>query len=254
MSLIGENIAFVSLGSSCQVAQQLRLHAATLSYELGQDLQHRRLPFDWIIAPIEKLTGILNSGVHFPSEPGHLRPHSGQVNARYWPDAGVFFWHDFFDEAGAINVQATFESTRQQYKRHFSLLRELASKQIIVLVVANTQNNLPTVLGDQFQGFEFTLEKLRSLKSACERYLGRRCLMLAVTYQGLADYTLASGASSPDITVRYIARDQSEWEGDSAIWLDVLKDYIRSRRELRGSRIGKVAHTARRLGRKFLRR
>lgn len=253
MSLIGENIAFVSLGSSCQVAHQLRLHAATLSYETGQDLQHRRLPFDWIIAPIEKLTGMLDSGVHFPSEPGHLRPHSGQVSARYWPDAGVFFWHDFFDETGAINVQATFESTRQQYEQHFSLLRKLASKKIIVLVVANTQNNLPTVLGDQFQGFEFTLDRLRSLKIACERYVGRRCLMLAVTYQGLADDTLASDAST-DIEVRYIARDPSEWEGDSAIWLDVLKDYIRSRHELRGSRIGKVARTARRMGRKILRR
>lgn len=104
MSLIGKKHAVVGLGPSCQAAHQLKTHGARISALLGDDLEHRRLPFDWVIGAPTKTAAWLGSGEEFPYEPSDLTKLLNQATAFAWNKFGIYFWHEFKNDNGTIDV------------------------------------------------------------------------------------------------------------------------------------------------------
>lgn len=228
MSLVGKRIAVVSLGSSCQAAHQLRLHTQLISEILDDTLEHDRLPFDWAISPIQRTSEWLRSGQCFPASPQDLTPVPDQPGAFLWREQGIYFWHDFRSASG-IDLAGTFERTRAAYEHGFIKWRRLRSFERLIIVVANTQNNLPLVLGPEYPklGFDFTAANLAELKQSAEASLMRPCEMLCVTY---ADRSADELESMPtqNIVVARVPRDPSGWEGDPAVWRPVLARHLAS--------------------------
>jgi hypothetical protein len=227
MSLIGAQTGIVSLGSSCQPAHQLMQHASLISERLGEELLHDRYPLDWVICPIGKVTEWLRSGDWFPRSPDDLTPVPEDSAAYLWPERSVYFWHDFRSSGG--DLAGTFRLIQGEYERGFAKLRELHALKRVLIVVANTQNNLPLVLGPAYAdlGFDFTAANVSDLKFAFEAFLGRRCEMLCVTYAERSSDAL-HGMRDQDIAVARIPRDDSEWQGDDAVWRQVLLEYFRA--------------------------
>ena len=227
MSLVGNRIAVVSLGSSCQPAHQLKGHAQFISEIVDDELKHTRLPFDWVISPIARTTEWLRSENLFPVSPGDLASLAGQNGAFLWEEQGVYFWHDFRSYDGNIDLEGTFERTRISYELGFANLRDLRKLERIIVVVANTQNNVPCALGPSYpsDGFDFTVPLLKHFKDTVDGSFGRRTEMLCVTYADRCSNELQS-MPDLDIVVSRISRDTSGWAGDPAEWKRILLEYF----------------------------
>ena len=225
MSVVGEKLAVVSLGSSCQSAHQVKQNAGMLSALTGDALAPKRFPFDWLICPPGRTAAWIRSGDRFPRSPVELSPyrHKGTF---LWERRGAFFWHDFRQQK-VVDVEGTFDLTRGKYDRFFNSFDDLRNRERIVFILSNTQNNLVSVLGKDYEkgGFVFTPENIRAVKQGAEDALGRSCEMLVVTYDARSVPALES---LPDerITVAKIKPDGSEWKGDDATWRGLLLGYF----------------------------
>jgi hypothetical protein len=222
MSLIGKKSAIVSLGSSCQAAHQIRLHAQLLSEAMGDELVPSRLPFDWTIASAARAATWLAAADRFPCSPGELLPVDGNDGAFLWPKHGIYFWHDFRSPSG-IDVAGTFDRTREMYERQFLRLRDLGRLEKIVVVVANTQNNLTSILPSKHD-LIYSREDIVRLKTAFESMIGRPCRMLCVTNVGLHGPGFL-GDPALDITVRRIPR-AALWQGNPSFWQKIFQEYF----------------------------
>ncbi|HVW58019.1 MAG TPA: hypothetical protein VHC00_20285 [Rhizobiaceae bacterium] len=226
MSAIGEKLAVVSLGSSCQSAHQIKQNVELLSSLTGDRLMPKRFPFDWLICPVGRAAEWIGSGDRFPQSPLELSPYN-HVGTFFWEKRGVFFWHDFRQQT-LVDIEATFRVTGEKYERFFNSFADLRSKERIIFIVSNTQNNLPAVLGDDYAkggGFVFTPENTRALKRSAEDALGRSCEMLVVTYEDRSVPALES-ATAERITIARLAPDVSEWKGNDAAWQALLWHYF----------------------------
>jgi hypothetical protein len=225
MSVVGEKLAVVSLGSSCQSAHQIKQNAGMLSTLTGDELTPKRFPFDWVICPIARTAEWIRSGDRFPRSPRELSSYR-QGGTFFWEKRGMFFWHDFRQQK-VVDVEATFGLTRGKYDRFFNSFDDLRNRERIVFIVSNTQNNLVSALGDDYRkgGFVFTPENTRAVKQAAENALGKPCEMLVVTYE---ERSVPALESLPDerITVVRIRPDGSEWKGDDAAWRALLQGYF----------------------------
>jgi hypothetical protein len=223
MSLIGKKSAVVSLGSACQAAFQIRLHADLLSQALGDELVPSRLPFDWTIAPPARAADWIAASDRFPRSPDALSPVPGEKGAFYWRERGVYFWHDFKTQDG-IDVAGTFEYTRDKYERHFEKLRNLGELETVIAVVANTQNNLDGILPDKADLLYRRADVVR-LKTAFETEIGRPCRMLCVTY---GDRRTPGFWNTPklDIMVKWIPHAPSPWQGSRRHWGTTFRNYF----------------------------
>jgi hypothetical protein len=223
MSLIGKKSAVVSLGSACQVAFQIRLHADLLSQALGDELVPSRLPFDWTIAPTAKAADWIAATGRFPHSPDELSPVPGRDGAFLWRERGIYFWHDFRTQEG-VDVAGRFEYTREMYERHFEKLCNLGKLETVVAVVANTQNNLDDIFPDT-SDFIYRRENIMQLKAAFETKIGRPCRMLCITYKDRRARGLLSDPTR-DITVKWIPRDPSLWQGSRRLWQTAFRNYF----------------------------
>ncbi|MGN6585199.1 MAG: hypothetical protein ACTHJV_16000 [Rhizobiaceae bacterium] len=226
MSAVGEKLAVVSLGSSCQSAHQIKQNAGALSALTGDNLMPKRLPFDWLICPIARMAEWIGSGDRFPTSPLELSAYN-QEGTFFWEKRGAFFWHDF-RQRRIIDVEGTFGLTGEKYRRFFNSFDDLRNKERVVFIVSNTQNNLPSVLGCDYEkggGFTFTQGNTRALKRSAENALGRPCEMVFVTYSGRSAPTFES-VRSEGITVARIQQDESEWKGDDAAWQALFRRYF----------------------------
>jgi hypothetical protein len=226
MSAIGEKLAVVSLGSSCQSAHQIKQNVEMLSALTGDRLMPKRFPFDWLICPVGRTAEWIGSGDRFPQSPMELSPYNHE-GTFLWEKRGAFFWHDFRQQK-LVDIEATFDLTREKYQRFFNSFDDLRNKERVVFVVSNTQNNLPSVLGDNYSkggGFAFTAENTRALKRSAENALGRACEMLVVTYKDRCSPTLENLPDENLIVARF-PPDGSEWKGDDAAWQALFRVYF----------------------------
>lgn len=230
MSLIGNRIAVVSLGSSCQTAHQLKLNAALVSELCGDELKHVRLPFDWVIGPIEKTTEWLRPGTIFPNSPNDLTVVSRELGTFFWEQKGIYFWHDF-RSANYIDVDhfENFERTRAVYAKSFDAFRQILRKKRIVFIISNTQNNLLWAFGDDYWkiGFDFNEENIRNIKHAVNDLFGVECELICVTYAKRSADTL-SDMKDMNIFVERVEPDNSGWQGDDDAWKNLIANYFKS--------------------------
>lgn len=226
MSLAGKKMAVVSVGSSCQTAYQVRNHVELLSLLCEDELRTRRLPFDWVICSPERSAAWLESGQPFPNSADDLAPYTHE-GVFEWNARGVFFWHDFRNAQKLVDLEGTFDFTETKYRALWESFRRLGDIDRVVVVVSNIQNNLTKVLDGDFarDGFSFTLEGICRLKTAIERFLGRTCELIAVTYDDRSEAGL-HGRLPAGIRVYTVGKNSSGWAGDDAAWRDIFLDYF----------------------------
>ena len=226
MSLIGQSTALISLGCSCQTTQQLRINASALSENLGEDFAHIRMPFDWIVSSPASTTRWLEDGLQFPVSPCELDMMPNHPKAFLWRRRNITIWHDFQSATG-VDLHAAFATTAAQYAWSAAKLQALARMRRVILVVANTQNNLPASLAgaDAFESYIFTPANLIALKQAAETFLQRPCEMLCVTHPNRSAADLR-GILGHNITLAKMPKDSSLWEGHAPAWRNLLQSYL----------------------------
>lgn len=226
MSLAGEKLAVVSIGSSCQTAYQVRHHADLLSRLSGDELKPRRLPFDWVICGPSKAAAWIDSGSPFPTDADDLAPYEHE-GVFHWRKRSVFFWHDFRNEQKLVDLPGTFLSTQTKYRALWDAFRRLSQMDRVVAVISNVQNNLPKVLGDDFRSdrFSFTADDIGQVKASLDRLLGRPCELLGVTYRERSEADLAAAVPG-GIRMYTIEQNTAGWAGDDGAWQDIFLDYF----------------------------
>lgn len=216
MSLLGATTAVVSLGASCQTARQIRLHAALLSARLGEPLEPRSFPLDWMFAPPDAAARLLASEARVPETPGELVA----AQRPFWPRHGVWLWHDPMDEEGA---EEGFEELRARMARRWERFRALRALKRRIFVVSNTQNNLARVpdIAPQRLDFRLTAQRMRALADAVHGLFGE-----AGTELIFAGYAARVGEDARQAGFRLVLLDPdgSDHEGDEAQWRSVFEE------------------------------
>src|SRR5262249_49747763 len=133
-------------------------------------------PFDWLIAPLKSVRGLLQRSAFFPDTPAEIVIRQKP----YWESANVYFWHDF----GHALPEYAFTEVRQKYlHKAINLARACRSPHPLFLV-SNTQNNLKIAVADVVGNFDpcVRASDLMSLAAELRTHLQRRFRLVLVTY------------------------------------------------------------------------
>ena len=106
-------------------------------------------------------------------------------------------------------------------------IRRLRELERLIFVVGNSQNDLPEMQaesGHDPAASVISMESMQQLCDACDRYFGRPCEYLLVTYPNLKTGT----GSRPGLIVFELTPDDSKWAGDHAQWRALWTDYFRA--------------------------
>jgi hypothetical protein len=212
MSAIGERWSVVSLGMSCQTALQINHGIPLLRTLLDDDtISLRACPFDWLIAPVESVIRLLQSGEFYPRSPADI-----SINHRpYWQAANVYYWHEF--KNGYSSEE--FATVGQKYAHTAENLRWVAKSRRTLFLVSNTQNNLvddmPKVGTVDFVIRGSSLAALNAQLRAC---FHRDFHLALVTYPD----RYIDDVDQKYFSVEFIDKDESEWEGSFHNWQQAL--------------------------------
>jgi hypothetical protein len=212
MSAMGVKWSVVSLGMSCQTALQIN-HAVPLLRTLLNDdtIALRACPFDWLIAPVDSVTRMLQSGEFYPRSPTEL-----SVNHRpYWKAANVYFWHDF----KSANPHEEFATVGQKYAHTAENLRWVAKAKRTLFLVSNTQNNLVTDMA-RVGTFDAVIRgsSLAALNLQLRSRFHHDFHLALVTHPD----RYVDDVDSKYFSVEFIDKDDSEWEGSFYNWQQAL--------------------------------
>jgi hypothetical protein len=213
MSLLGATTAVVSLGASCQTARQIRLHGQLLAQAMGEALEPRSFPLDWMFAPPDAVARLLRSDIRVPPHAGELM----QAQRPFWPRHGVWLWHDAPEEFGAMQ-----ERMQRRWDR-FLALRALQRR---VLVLSNTQNNLARVpdIAPQRLDFRLTAQRMRAVTEAAQALLGTAGTeVVFVAYAA----RISDDARGCGLPLAILEPDATDHEGDAAQWGAALARLVR---------------------------
>ncbi len=202
--LIGKRTAVMSVGISCQAAEQLRSQVDHVAKILGERLEVHTTPWDWTICGPAGVAQMVQDGVTFPRDPSDL-----EARARpYWPARSCYFWH--VGKAIARHQEALEEAQGRE-----AWLDRLAGVRRRVFILANTQNNLEAKRA-AVGGFGVGLDRkgVDLLEAALVARWGPAELHV-VTRRGL--HTLKGRARTWELRP-----DPSEWRGDRAQWRALL--------------------------------
>lgn len=205
MALIGPDLAIMSVGMSCQAAQQLRVHADLVRARSGAALELHTTPWDWTICGPAGVAAMLGDGVMFPADVGELETRKGKP---YWAKRRCFYWH----MKGAI---ADHGDATAQVARQAAHLEAVAAARRRVFILCNTQNNLAQQ-ARAYGGFTVGLvaDDVRALSDALIRRFGPHELVV-VTHPGKHDLGRAWAPIE-------FGGDKSQWAGDDRQWARLL--------------------------------
>ncbi len=208
--------AIVSLGMSCQSSRQIRTSLDTLSTALGETFERERHFFDGLIAPVDGMAALFEDD--FPLfQRDQIEPGPGHPT---WQPYGIRFLHHFRTDDEDADIDAHFDEERSRFGYMREKLADLANRRRVVFVISNSQNNLAEVAAETGMGsIAFKTGELNRLQTAVDRFLGRSCEYLVVSYPDRH-----GGITHPELTV--LRPDDSEWTGDKAQWRALFQDYF----------------------------
>lgn len=217
MSIIGAHSAVVSLGASCQTARQIRQHGTLLAQRLGEGLEARSFPFDWLFAPPEAVARMLRGGIGAPEVPAELI----MAQRPFWARHGIWLWHD-----PAEGVEEGFAEMHARMTRRWQRFLDLRRLRRRVFVVSNTQNNLHHVPHYAPQAIDFTLSarRMAALVAAVEGIFG--AAGTEVMFVSYATRVTPDAARSAH-RLALITPDTSNHEGDDAQWGQAFDRLVR---------------------------
>lgn len=207
MAAVGESLAVVSLGMSCQTAEQIRRNVGLLSELAGEELEVKGTPLDWLITSPDGIVSMLDSFEFAPGSVEELEPR----DKPYWPKHECYFWHE-----PAFSHPRAFLSKADHLRKNLRRLGEIGRR---VFFFSNTQNNLPRIR-ETMGGMDFVLtpEGLEKLRGSLRRQFGDHELYV-VTYP---DRHTLQGVDG----VFEIEPDQTDWRGDASKWASIFEQTI----------------------------
>jgi hypothetical protein len=231
MALIGKKIAVVSLGVSCQTTRQIENNRERLARKLDDELEQKRLPFDWRMQPVDAVAKMVRDGEFYPPEASEL----GRDRRRYWARGKTWFWHDKWDD---------FRSFQAKQAHLVDNWKLLAKTPRIVFVVSNSQNNLARQ-AKEFGGIEIPvrIEAMFELLAVLETSFRDPELHLVTRPELVPDlgaFGFSSiapgghairvrGAARGSVTVHGVPADKSQWEGPTDAWRKVIDRIVLNR-------------------------
>lgn len=219
MSAIGNRIAVVALGLSCQTSRQIDGHVWLLRRLTGdRTIKKVSLPFDWLISTARGLAGMLEERSFLPRTAAGFVADQGRLRL---VAHNVLYWHEsrLLARAGnpAFNdIQAKFQHTSGRFD-------QIANADRVVAVLSDTQPNLPEIQEKwNFRLIDITPEEAGELRAAFERFLGRPVEMLMVSRHARPDFKPPAG-----MAYYHMVPEPAGWAGNGAHWAAVFSDYFK---------------------------
>lgn len=208
--------AIVSLGMSCQSSRQIRTSLDVLSAALGEPIERERHFFDGLIAPVGGIAALFENDFPLFTR-DEIEPGPGHPT---WQPYGIRFLHHFREEDEDADIDAHIDEELSRFGYLREKFADLTNRRRVVFVISNSQNNLTEVADETEMGsIAFHPGELSRLQKAVDRFLGRACEYLVVSYPDRH-----GGISHPELTV--LEPDDSEWTGDKAQWRALFQDYF----------------------------
>jgi hypothetical protein len=197
---------------SCQTALQINHNIPFLRTLLNDDtMSLRACPFDWLVAPVESVTQLLQRWEFYPSSPADL-----SINQRpYWGAANVYYWHDF--KTG--NPTEEFDDIKEKFAHTAENLRWVTKSQRTLFLVSNTQNNLVTDMAS-VGTFDPVIRSssLAALNVQLRARFHRDFHLALITHPD----RYIRDTEHEFFSVEHIEKDHSEWEGSPYNWQQAL--------------------------------
>lgn len=219
MSLIGEQAAVISLGTSCQSARHISLNMGLLRRRLDMTMQLRTLPLDWSLSPPSAVARWVRSPVRVPTGQAELLV----TQTPFWLRHGVWLWHDTMEN------EAAFAPLAERLERRWERMLELRKLKRRHFILSNTQNNLSSVPNQAPQPMDFNLtgQRMRDVVSAVESLFGPEGnSFLFVSYA----HRVSADAHQTGLPLAILEPDESHHDGDSAQWTAALEQHTPTER------------------------
>jgi hypothetical protein len=212
MSVIGDKIGVLALGLTCQTSFRIRAEKALIG-KLAKDpaVDEIATPFDWLIVSPAAIKRLLDQNRFVPE---HAELTSVEKRAA-WPEMGVFFWHEKqrLSDAG-------YAALRDKYQHKAENLERFKTVKKLIVIVSNTQNDLPMLAEKTGADLMLKGKDLRELYKSLKRFLGRSFQFVVVTYGDRVSGGQKFGK-------RFVLEpDVSEWKGDPKAWRGLLTDLL----------------------------
>ena len=218
MSAIGEQVAVVSLGLSCQTSRQIDGHVPLLRTLTGdQTIDKASLPFDWLISTPHGLTEMIAEADFFPEDHTHLRDDQGRLRHRKYD---VFYWHEtrHLSRPG----HPAFADAKGKFEHTSARFEQIAKLDRVVGVLSDTQGNLPELEATWDLPLTKTgIDQADAVRGSFEKLLGRSVELMMVSRNP------RPGGALPAKSAYYEMTPQPKgWAGNGRDWAKVFRDYF----------------------------
>lgn len=220
--LFARELSVVSMGMSCQTANQISQNKALISELAQTELIERSTYMDYVITDVNKLITWFDDDCPAYPELNEI----SILTKPGWLKYGMYFWHDF-----GANKHETYESVVENYQLFISKrtrkrdnLKLCSQSRRTYVFWSNTQNNLTDMPEMDFQNINpvVRVSQLVQLKQRYDQYIGQESIFNVVTYPERMDIDV----DVKGITINYLERDQSGWQGDVIQWQNVFRKSI----------------------------
>ncbi len=221
MSIVSETRAFISIGVSCQTAQQLQQQAESLSSLLDDRLSARSGFFNWVFVSASDIANVAGRLVAGPITSKSLYVPTRVREALRLEDLKIWFWHEkFSDEVTREDV----ERIAIKYERLRNNFLKMLEKPIRYIVLSNTQNNIEDFYPYLDQGMTTFLNadivsEIVEAPWATNQYGAAQ--MIALSYPHRWTGRLQRSVS-------YLEGDDTEWQGSTIAWNKALQRHFMS--------------------------
>lgn len=215
MSIVSENQAFISIGVSCQTAQQLQRHAGFLSSLLDDRLRERSGFFNWVFVGSSEIAKVVNRLLVGPITPQSLYVPVHTREALRLEDFKVWFWHEKL--SNEVN-QDDVERIAAKYERLRNNFLKMLEKPVRYIVLSNTQNNIENFYPYKIQGMDIFLDANIVSEIACAPWAANqygRAQLIALSYP-------RRWRGRSHRSVSYLEEDDSDWQGNMVSWHEAL--------------------------------
>lgn len=218
MSAVGNRVAVVALGLSCQTSRQIDGHVWLLRRLTGdRTIKRVSLPFDWLISTARGLAGMMEERSFLPRTSAGLTDDQGRLRLRAHD---VLYWHEsrLLAHAG----HPGFRDTTAKFQHTSGRFDQIAQADRVVAVLSDTQPNLPEIQEKwNFRLIDTTPEEADELRTAFANFLGRPVEMLMVSRHARPEFT-----PPPGMAYYHMVPERGGWAGNGEHWAAVFSDYF----------------------------
>src|SRR5437879_3098705 len=224
MSVVGDKVAVVSLGMSCQTAVQIRDHVSVIAASAGDaTLRPSALPFDSIVCHPASAVKMLQAEQFYPATSDKLALYRGAL----WTDYGVYFRHECTLRKShpieylrrKVNLARGHRELAAKFAYLGEKFRRLSEVDRLVFVLSNSQNDLGEYWDEVGISSTFAKNDVETLCDECDRFFGRSCEYILAAY----DSRLVGTTERRGLQVFRLVPDASGWAGDHAQWRKIFE-------------------------------